>query len=113
MVIIDTNIILAHQAFLHYLRDLIGPPVQILVPKAVLKELDILKLQREREIEVSITSKVWKKEKMASVARDATKWLLKATEESADVVIQRMDDEAHDQMKVGHHRRGVALASGN
>lgn len=112
MIVIDTNIILAHLHFLKYLHLLIRPPVQILVPKAVLKELDALKIQKDREIDISIGPKAWRKEKMGIVARDATKWLLHVTETSNEVVIQRMDDEAQDQKKVREPLVAVSLLMG-
>lgn len=77
---------------------LLQATTQLLVPKAVLTELDLLK-SRHQDIDIHVGGKSVKQH-MAQAARDATNWLLQATRGLDQVVVQRMEEETKDLSEV-------------
>lgn len=91
---------LAHLYFLRRLLPLLPVNVQLLVPKVVLTELDVLKMRR-RDVEISVGGKAVK-QAMGHVARDATNWLLEAAQGTRQVIVQRMEEETREMSQVAY-----------
>lgn len=102
-IILDTNILIGYLDFLRRLLSLSKTATQLLVPKAVLCELDALK-SRHHDIDIYVGDTVVKRD-MAFVARDATNWLLLATREIDQVIVQRLDEES---LELSESRNGDA-----
>lgn len=90
-IIMDTNVVIGHLDFLRRLLSSSHEDTELLIPKAVLTELDAFKSQH-REIDVYIGRKSIKQD-MWCAARDATNWLLQATQAHKRVILQNMNDE--------------------
>ncbi|KAH9814490.1 PIN domain-containing protein [Melampsora americana] len=90
-IILDTNVVIGHLDFLRRLLSSSHEDTELLVPKAVLTELDAFKGQH-RAIDIYIGRKSIKQD-MWCAARDATNWLLQATQAYKRVILQQMDDE--------------------
>ncbi|KAG0145309.1 hypothetical protein CROQUDRAFT_133839 [Cronartium quercuum f. sp. fusiforme G11] len=93
-IVLDTNIMLAHLHFLRHLLRLSPASVQLLIPKAVLFELDVLKT-KHRDVEIKIGGQSVKQH-MVQVTRDATNWLLEVTRGNKNVIVQRMEEETQE-----------------
>ncbi|EGG05079.1 uncharacterized protein MELLADRAFT_88147 [Melampsora larici-populina 98AG31] len=96
-IILDTNVVIGHLDFIRRLLSSSHEDTELLIPKAVLTELDAFKTQH-RETDVYIGRKSIKQD-MWCAARDATNWLLQATQAHERVKLQNMGDEPKELRK--------------
>lgn len=91
---------IGHLDFLRRLLSSSHEDTELLIPKAVLTELDAFKSQH-REIDIYIGRKSIKQD-MWCAARDATNWLLQATQAHERVKLQKMNDEPKEIRQVAY-----------
>lgn len=97
-IVLDTNILLAYQHFLRALVPLLDSSSRLLVPAAVINELDLQK-NRQHLVEVYEAGKCSSQRTMGSLARQVTKWLLDLVKPGlSHVVLQKIDEES-DELK--------------
>ncbi|WAR57759.1 hypothetical protein PtB15_8B812 [Puccinia triticina] len=92
-IVVDTNILLAYQHFLRALIPLLVPNCRLLVPAAVISELDGQKT-RQHLVEVFEAGRCCRQQPMNWLARQATNWLLALVKnDSPSVMLQKLDEE--------------------
>ncbi|POW10495.1 hypothetical protein PSHT_08759 [Puccinia striiformis] len=74
-IVLDTNILLAYQHFLRALIPFLGSSCRLLIPTAVISELDVQK-NRPYLIDVFEAGRFVSQQPMSQLARQASKWLL-------------------------------------
>ncbi|EFP92345.1 hexokinase A [Puccinia graminis f. sp. tritici] len=98
-IVLDTNILLAYQHFLRALIPLLGSNCRLLVPAAVLNELDLQKT-RQHLVEVFEAGRCSSQQTMGSLARQVTNWLLDLVKlGSSRVVLQKLEEESEEDRR--------------
>ncbi|KAI9616076.1 hypothetical protein H4Q26_011328 [Puccinia striiformis f. sp. tritici PST-130] len=98
-IVLDTNILLAYQHFLRALIPFLGSSCRLLIPTAVISELDVQK-NRPYLIDVFEAGRFVSQQPMSQLARQASKWLLAlVVSHPSSLALQKLTEESEQLQK--------------